>query len=450
MNRMKILLSAVLVFAATASIAQDFSDPRYAPWGDTPEQRKQNILTSNLLKEAVDTRDYDAAAVYFRTLAQEAPSASEATFIRGAQVYSNKVQRAQDLNEKKALLDSLMMIYDLRVQYFPSSPNYGTAYVLDRKAREYLTFNPSDREGVRKLYKEAIEAGLQSGYAALPDVALVYFSNLCDDYKMGEVYPDAVLDEYARLAPIFESDAPGVKEAKTQFDTCFAGSGAADCENLEKMFRPRIEAAPEDMELLKQTVSLMSRSQCSSEFFLQIAEKYYAMEPSAQTAMMLAQGFQERGDFAKSTTYLREAIAAEQDAVQKELLLVRLSMTELAAKNPTAAAVAANEAKALNPNNGMAHFALAQAYAASAASCSGLEGQAIFWVAYDTMTQATNLLANDADAGNFAQTARDAAANYRRGFPTAEECFFNELMEGARYTITCGPARGIVTTVRPR
>lgn len=42
------------------------------------------------------------------------------------------------------------------------------------------------------------------------------------------------------------------------------------------------------------------------------------------------------------------------------------------------------------------------------------------------MTQAANLLANDADAGNFAQTARDAAANYRRGFPTAEECFFND------------------------
>lgn len=113
------------------------------------------------------------------------------------------MQRAQDLNEKKALLDSLMMIYDLRVQYFPSSPNYGTAYVLDRKAREYLTFNPSDREGVRKLYKEAIEAGLQSGYAALPDVALVYFSNLCDDYKMGEVYPDAVLDEVRSSGPDF-------------------------------------------------------------------------------------------------------------------------------------------------------------------------------------------------------------------------------------------------------
>jgi hypothetical protein len=69
----------------------------------------------------------------------------------------------------------------------------------------------------------------------------------------------------------------------------------------------------------------------------------------------------------------------------------------------------------------------------------------------ETVEEATHIVHTKlADAGNFAQTARDAAANYRRGFPTAEECFFNELMEGARYTITCGPARGIVTTVRPR
>ena len=42
------------------------------------------------------------------------------------------------------------------------------------------------------------------------------------------------------------------------------------------------------------------------------------------------------------------------------------------------------------------------------------------------MTQAANLLANDADAGNFAQTARDAAANYRPRIPDCEECFFND------------------------
>lgn len=41
-------------------------------------------------------------------------------------------------------------------------------------------------------------------------------------------------------------------------------------------------------------------------------------------------------------------------------------------------------------------------------------------------------------------------ASYRKGFPTTEECFFNELKEGDRYTVNCGAATGVVTTVRPR
>ncbi|MDE7069421.1 MAG: enzyme of heme biosynthesis [Alistipes sp.] len=447
MNRVKILLSAAMAFVATAATAQDFSDPRYAPWGDTPELRKENILTSNLLKEAVAARDYDAAAGYFRTLAEQAPTASEATFIRGAQVYSGKVQRAKTLEEKQVMLDSLMTIYDLRVQYFPHSRNYGKAYVLDRKAREYLLFNPGDREGVRRMYEEAIEAGMAGGYKDLKDVALIYFKNLCDDYAAGDIYPEEVLAQYERLAPVFDGEEAAVQESRKQFDACFASSGAANCENLEKLFRPRIEADPDNTDLLRQTVGLMSRSKCDSPYFLEIAERYYAVDPSAQTAMMLAQGFQEAGDYAKAATYLREAIGVEPDAGQKGALLVRLSMVELAAGHASAAASAAAEARSLNPENGRAYFCLAQAYAASAGSLQGLDAQAIFWVAYDTMAQAANLLADDPDYGGM---ARDAMANYRRGFPTAEECFFRELMEGARYTLGSGPAKGVSTTVRPR
>ena len=295
MKCVKVLLSAALMFAAAVSVAQDFSDPRYAAWGDTPDQRKENILTSNLLKEAVEARDYDAAAGYFRTLVQSAPAASEATFIRGAQVYSSKVQRARSLDEKKVLLDSLMSIYDLRVQYFPNSRNYGKAYVLARKANEYLAFNPSDREGVRRLYDEAVKAGLESGYADLSEVALIYFKNLCDDYDMGLVYPEVLLTEYERLNPIFAGTDPAVAERRSQFDSLFASSGVASCENLEELFRKRIEAAPDDVDLLKQAVTLMSKAKCDSPFFFEIAEKYYVLSPSSETAMMLAQGFQAAG-----------------------------------------------------------------------------------------------------------------------------------------------------------
>lgn len=447
MKNVKFLLAGLLAFVGAASLAQDFSDPRYAPWGDTPEARKDNLFASNFLKEAITNRDYNGATGYFWTLVRNCPEASEATFIRGASAYSNKVAMAKTLDEKKLLLDTLMMVYDLRVQYFPESKNYGKAYVLDRKAREYMTYNPSDRDGIRRYFREAVDAGLESGYDKLPELTVIYFSNLCEDYKNDSVYPDEVMAEYERLTPVFAGDDPVVAESKKQFDNAFGVSGAASCENLETLFRARIEADPGNLDLLEQAVVLMSRAGCDSDFFLSISEKYYEARPISQTAMMLAQGFQEKGYFDKATRYLREALASETDPAEQELLYVRISMVELAAHRIAAAAEAARQAKALNPENGFAYFILGQCYAASAANCPGLAGQAAYWAAYDAMSQAASLLEGDS---SYQQSAQASMASYRKGFPTTEECFFNELKEGDRYTVNCGAATGVVTTVRPR
>ena len=52
MKSIKILLSAAFAMLAVATMAQqDFSNPAYARWGDTPEQRQRNIEYSNFLKE---------------------------------------------------------------------------------------------------------------------------------------------------------------------------------------------------------------------------------------------------------------------------------------------------------------------------------------------------------------------------------------------------------------
>lgn len=447
MKNVRFLLAGLLALVGAAAVAQDFSDPRYAPWGDTPEARKENLFASNFLKEAITNRDYDAARGYFWTLVRNCPQASEATFIRGASAYSNKVAMAATLDEKQAMLDTLMMVYDLRVQYFPDSKNYGTAYVLDRKAREYLTYNPGDRDGIRRYFREAVDAGIGSGYDKLPEVALIYFTNLCDDYKNDHVYPDEVIAEYERLTPLFSGDSPALADGKKMIDNAFGASGAASCENLEKLFRARMEAEPDNLDLLQQAVVLMSRAGCDSDFFLATAEKYYQVSPSSQTAMMLAQGYQVKKNFDKATQYLREALATETDPAERELLLVRISMVELAAQRISAAAEAARQARALNPQNGYPYYILAQCYAASAANCAGLAGQAAYWAAYDAMAQAASLLASEPE---YQQLAQKSMENYRKGFPTTEECFFNELREGDRYTVNCGAATGVVTTVRPR
>ena len=444
MKNVKFLLSAAFSICAAAAMAQDFSAPQYAKWGDTPEERERNILNSNFLKESCDNRDYNAAAHYLKELLDHCPGVQESIYQRGALVYKNKINRAKSMAEKNVYIDSLMLMYDMRAQYFGDHPKRGTAYILDQKAREYLQYKPNDRAGIRAAFRAAIEAG---GANTEPETVVAYFSNLCEDYKnTDEVMPDEIIAEYDRLTPFFEQH-PDATELKGQFDAAFGLSGAASCENLEKLFKAKLEAAPDDEALLAQAVALMSRAKCDGDFFFSIAEKYYMVKPSSETALFLAQGFQAKGEYDKAIKYLNEALAAEEDNAEREKLLVRISLIDLVANNYSGAVAAARQVRELNPENGVAYFVLAQCYAASASACGGFAGQATFWAAYDTMAQAVNLLENDPE---YLPTAQSALKTYRAHFPTSEECFFNELKEGQRYTVSCGTAAGVSTTVRYR
>jgi len=441
MKSIKILLAAICTTMAVASHAQqDFSGPQYAKWGDTPEAREKNILNSNFLKEACNNKDYNAAAGYLRELLENCPDASVAIYQRGATVYKQKINRAKSLAERNGYVDSLMLLYDLRNRYFGNHPTQGTAYILDRKAREYVTYRPNDRAGIRNAFREAIAAG-----ATDPETLVLYFGNLCEDYKnTDEVMPEELIAEYDRLAPLF-GDAAG--DYKMQFDAAFGMSGAASCENLEKLFRAKVDAAPDDEAVLAQAVALMSRAKCDSEFYFAIAEKYYEVKPSSETAMFLAQAFQNKGDYTKATKYLNEALDSETDPVEREKLYVHIALVELVANHISGAAAAARSARDLDPEDGVPYFVLAQCYGVSAGQCEGFAGQATFWVAYDTMAKALELLPSDSE---YAAPAKTSLARFRSHFPTSEECFFNEAREGARYTVTCGTAAGQTTTVRFR
>lgn len=63
------------------------------------------------------------------------------------------------------------------------------------------------------------------------------------------------------------------------------------------------------------------------------------------------------------------------------------------------------------------------------------------------MAKAVELLPSDSE---YREPAKISMNAFRSRFPTSEECFFNELQEGARYTVNCGTAAGVSTTVRPR
>ena len=451
MKRVKLFIGLALALVVGSASAQDFSDPQYAKWGETVEQRKENILASSLFKEELANRNFNLAAKYLQQLLAQCPAASENTFVRGVTLYKNKINRARSLAEKNVYVDSLLYLYDLRLEYFASHPKRGKAYILDRKAREHMTYRESDREGIRKDFELAIEAQVEANGTADPSLVTIYFKNLCDDYSNDIVDAMTIVNAYETNAKYFENIDESQLESKNQFEACFSMSGAASCENLQKIFEPKIAAAPQDEALLAKVFQLLAKANCDSDFFVSVSEMYYAVKPQSDIAMMLAQIFQNKKEFAKANRYLREALANETVADEREKLLTRIGIIEMATGNYLEAIKIFNESINIDAtdDDGLALYFLAQCYVTSNTNCTTeLAKLSIYWVAYDFVQKAIPLL--EATDASLAEKAKQLAKAYRSAFPTAEECFFAELKEGATYTVDCGLVKGMTTKVRYR
>ncbi len=435
---LKLVLALALTSLSAGAFAQAYlEDPRY---GATPEERKQNVLILNFFNDTYNNKNYDGAVQYLQQLMEKAPKATQNIYIKGADIYRNKILRATSLEQKNVLIDSLMLIYDKRIENFGDHATRGKGYIMELKAREYITYKPADREGIIKMCQDAIA---ENGNNSDPDFLNIYFKELTEDYKNDNVEADVLMDEYEKLVKIFDVDpTPEKAEAKKTFEALFVSSGAASCENLEKLFRPRVAAAPTDTALLDKTLGLLMAGNCISDFQLEVGEKFYALKPSSSTALALAAGFEEKKQFDKALKYLNEAIANESDPATKANLCVRIAGSQLGSNNAQEAAKFAKEAIAIDPENGFAYMILAQAYTVGSNSCSGFDRQSVYWLAYDLLAKACTMLDDEHKKGTDEQLA-----SYRANFPSKEECFFRGLNNGAAYTVKCGWISGS-TTVR--
>ena len=438
------VLSGAAAMLSLGAAAQDVpTDPKY---GATEEERRTNLLNLSFFNEAYAAKDYDTAIPLLQDLLAKAPQSSENLYARGVAIYGQKAAAATSVAERNVYVDSILLLYDLRLANFGDHPTRGKGYILSRKAQDYLYYKPADREGVHKYFKEAIEA---CGSAAEPDLVTGYFKELVDDYNNDAIETEELLNEYDRLEKYFETDpTPEKEEAKKLFEQLFIASDAADCEALEQIYAPKIAAAPEDTALIKKTFLLLARGKCNSDFMIQVGEKYYASAPSSEVAMTLAAALEERKELDRAIKYLSEAIDKETDPTVKANIAIRIAGTELSAQRAQSAASFARQAIEINPESGLAYLMLAQAYAIGAGNaCSdAFSKQAVYWLATDALNNARRLLADDASQIESIDTQ---LAAFRSRFPSTEDCFFLGLKSGDSYTVSCGWISG-QTTVRER
>ncbi len=430
--------AAVILFALILSLPA-FAQGKFG--ADSAECIKYLSYYSEYMKQ---NNIQEAAPFWRQAMSLCPPTANQNLLINGAKILRSELnQNRRNPERYKELVDSLLMVHDMRAETYPKY--YVTT--LNNKAIDIINFCKADKQGsYDKL--TAIISDIKSGCS--PVVYVNYMQLASDLYKTGALNAEAVMTAYTLLTESMEANTnPDIASAKKTVEQVFIDCGVASCENLLALYAPRYEATPEDKALLTSMVKMLATSDCmDSDLFLKAVESLYAVEPSKESAYYLYKLYSSRDKNDDAAKALNEAIgmidSTNPDNIS-QLSEYRLELATFYFKKCGKSAAAVNVAKTipeLNPTlAGKAYLLIGTIWGTVRCGGNEVSSRAPYWVAADYMAKAKN-----ADP-SLATEADNLAAQYRRYFPQQADAFMYDIIDGASYHVNCGGLSDI-TTVR--
>ncbi len=402
----------------------------------------------SLYYEFYKHKNYEDAIGPWRIVFNYCPDSKESLYSYGVNMYRYFTEKETDPARKVALVDTIIMIYEQRITYFPR--NKGD--VLGRKGIDFLRYkrlegDESILHGYEILTKSIEIEGPKSSEVVLTTQISAAISLFLDQKLEG----NTLINNYVTASEILNAQiekrpSSRTKKAKDAIDKNIKDSKVMTCESIVEIFGPQFEANKENVKFLKLSSELMDDAgDCEmAPFYTQVAEQLYKIEPSAKSAYNIGRVFMRKEDFAKSKAYFIEAVEIAETNDEKAgyyYSLARLSQQYL--DRPADAASYAYEAISLRPDWGDPYILVGLAYVAGNSSLGDeFERRTAYWVSVDMFKKAK---AVDPSVNS---KASDLISNYQAYFPTKEDLFFRSIAIGAKYTV--GGWINKTTSARPK
>ena len=396
-----------------------------------------------IYRHEMKQKNYSEALKSWRRVAEACPDYNPYLYTDGPKLYHYIIK--QDKENTSLYLDTLMNLYDLRIQYFGDREK-----VLGKKGSDLFRYDPSKYIEAYNMLKISVE---YQGNLSLPSLIVPYFRSLVQTEKNTDnVSKQDILDAYVTITDIIDynielakSDVhvreykKALKKVEDQFEPY------ASCEELINVFSDRINVDTDNVSLLKKVVYLLSKKDCKENDVFYIAvSKLHDIEPTSSSAYNMGNMCMEKKKYSEAVDYYNQAIKMAQDETNLAAYYYQLSYALRMNRSYSSARSAALKSAELNPESGKPYMMIGDIYLASANSCGGskLEIGSVYWAAVDMFMKAKstdNLLT---------EQANKRISKYSKYFPSKEDCFFENIQEGDSYRVKCWIDRS--TRVRTR
>jgi len=435
---MKKLFFAFISAALLVSAVNVHAQGKYG--ADSTECIKYLSYYSEYFKQ----KNYDDALPSWRMAYKYCPpTASQNLFIHGATLMKRVI--AANPAWRKAAVDSLMKMYDVRAQFYPKSK----ATAMNNMGVDMYNYIKDDND---RLYKGFNEIVSNLGAETKPSIFLFRLNTAIALYQSGALTAEDIINSYqasmemlSKITPESEADAEQLAKVKEDVESLFISSKVASCENLISLFTPRFEADPENIDVVSNIVKMMSITEgCTdNDLFLKAVTNMYKLDPSYSSAYFLYKLNSSRGNVSDAVKYLEEAINYDESDASTD----GEYYYELAAfcfKNGQSAKAVSSAQKAIDLNSnlaGKAYFLLGTIWGSTNCGGNELEKRAPYWVAVDYLQKAKSADSSLADEAN------RLIGSYSSYYPQTAEAFMYDVTDGQSYTVSCNGMRA-TTTVR--
>ena len=453
------LKALIAFFALTASVAmaqKGVEDGSRFGHGQDSIDCLNNI---SLYSENLKTKNYTDAYPYWQKVFADAPVSRHSLYTDGVTILKNLIAGTKVLDERKAYADEMMKVYDQQLQYLDKlnllrKTPWTEYYVKGEKAHNYLTYYPRmDNNVAYEMLREVIEVAKDKNqYYIIGDYMKVSLAK----FKADETHREQFIQDYSLSAELIASVANKVQNMSTpnsklieavdkikgNIDGYFVSSGAADCDQLEAIYAPKVEENKENLEELRKIVGLMGMLNCTESNVYYTASEYaHNIAPTAATAAGCAYSYLKRGDMAKSIEYFDQAIELDTVATNKAEYCYKAAVILNSDRQLSKAKSYVTKAISLNANKGAYYILLANIYAAAPKwNDEPLLDKCKYFVVLDRLYQAKRV------DESVAEEANKMIAAYSTHTPAVNDLFMLGKKEGEK--IHVGGIINETTTIR--
>ncbi len=442
MRKVFLLLSFAAMTICSVSLSAQNPNDKYGP------NSAECLKYISYYEEYYKQKNYDSAIPNWRKAYELCPVTSRYKILQDGTNLMRYLIKKNELNPayKEKLIDSLMVIYQKRIEFWPKyKTNTLNYYATDMY--NYLQDKPE------QLYKGLTDVINQLGSKTDMKTFPLYMKIACDLYKEGKVEVEDVLSVYENSMKYLGAVNTEGNEIKQRLiekttgdvDAIFGASGVADKDNLIAIYSPKFEADPTNVELAKSIASKLAKVEGGSDtdLFIKTMTVWYDNEPSATAAYMLYKLNSSRGDIQNAYRYLNEAInSADSDLETDAGYCMEYAAFAFKNGNNADAISYADKAIEMSDNyDGKAYMLIGTIWGSVVCQGNDIEQRAKYWVATDYMQKAKN-----ADP-TLAEDCNLYISQYRAYYPQTAEAFMYDITDGQSYKVSCAGMTA-VTTVR--